>query len=308
MRFRPRRLPPGAGASLPGGGRGHLDGPEKTAPDHVEEIAGAAVPLIVAGDSAGGCLAAVMAQRSRSRPAVALQVLVYPVSGATWTATATLEPETSCCSPRETMAWFWDHYAPDPAERWHRRRRRRAPPTSPGCRPPSVLTAEYDVLRDEGNALRTEDGAGGRARRAPALRRPDAPVLHAAGHRAGERRRPRLRRGGRRTARWRGTSSTPWSVGAGFAGLYMLHRLRGLGLPARLSRPGDGVGGTWFWNRYPGARCDTESLDYSYSSPTSCSRSGSGASAIPAQPEIQRYLEHARRASSCGPTSSSGRA
>ena len=54
-------------------------------------------------------------------------------------------------------------------------------------------------------------------------------------------------------------------VGAGFAGLYMLHRLRQLGLSARVFEAGDGVGGTWYWNRYPGARCDVESMDYSYS-------------------------------------------
>jgi len=45
-------------------------------------------------------------------------------------------------------------------------------------------------------------------------------------------------------------------VGAGFSGLYMLHRLRGLGLTARVIEAGSGVGGTWFWNRYPGARVD----------------------------------------------------
>ena len=53
-------------------------------------------------------------------------------------------------------------------------------------------------------------------------------------------------------------------VGAGFAGLYLLHRLRGLGLTARVFEAGGGVGGTWYWNRYPGARCDVESLEYSY--------------------------------------------
>ena len=53
-------------------------------------------------------------------------------------------------------------------------------------------------------------------------------------------------------------------VGAGFAGLYMLHRLRGLGLSARVFEAGTGVGGTWYWNRYPGARCDSESHVYWY--------------------------------------------
>ena len=82
-------------------------------------------------------------------------------------------------------------------------------------------------------------------------------------------------------------------VGAGFAGLYMLHRLRELGLSVRVFEAGSGVGGTWYWNRYPGARCDVESMEYSYSFSTgAASRSGSGASATPAQPEILRYLNH----------------
>jgi cyclohexanone monooxygenase len=54
-------------------------------------------------------------------------------------------------------------------------------------------------------------------------------------------------------------------VGAGFAGLYMLYCLRGLGLSVRVFEAGGGIGGTWYWNRYPGARCDVESMDYSYS-------------------------------------------
>src|SRR6201991_3412114 len=54
-------------------------------------------------------------------------------------------------------------------------------------------------------------------------------------------------------------------VGAGFAGLYMLHRLRDLGFSATVLEAGDGVGGTWYWNRYPGARCDSESVYYMFS-------------------------------------------
>ncbi len=54
-------------------------------------------------------------------------------------------------------------------------------------------------------------------------------------------------------------------VGAGFAGLYSLYKLRGMGMRGRVLEAGSGVGGTWFWNRYPGARCDIESLDYQYS-------------------------------------------
>ncbi|HEX4777152.1 MAG TPA: NAD(P)-binding protein, partial [Acidimicrobiia bacterium] len=50
-------------------------------------------------------------------------------------------------------------------------------------------------------------------------------------------------------------------VGAGFAGMYMLHRLRGMGLQAVVLEAGRGVGGTWYWNRYPGARCDVDSME-----------------------------------------------
>ena len=75
-------------------------------------------------------------------------------------------------------------------------------------------------------------------------------------------------------------------VGAGFAGMYMLHRLRGKGFSARVIEAGKGVGGTWYWNRYPGARCDVESVQYSYQSRPSSSRNGSGRSATPPSPRF----------------------
>ena len=53
-------------------------------------------------------------------------------------------------------------------------------------------------------------------------------------------------------------------VGAGFGGLYMLYRLLKMGLSVKVLEKGSGVGGTWYWNRYPGARCDVESMEYSY--------------------------------------------
>src|SRR6266576_3885474 len=81
-------------------------------------------------------------------------------------------------------------------------------------------------------------------------------------------------------------------VGAGFAGLYMLHRLRQLGLSARVFEAGDGVGGTWYWNRYPGARCDSESYYYSYSFSEELQQEWVWSSKYPEQPEILRYLEH----------------
>ena len=81
-------------------------------------------------------------------------------------------------------------------------------------------------------------------------------------------------------------------VGAGFAGLYLLHRLRGLGLSVRVFEAGDSVGGTWYWNRYPGARCDIESLDYSYSFSEELQREWRWTERYPSQPEILRYLNH----------------
>jgi len=81
-------------------------------------------------------------------------------------------------------------------------------------------------------------------------------------------------------------------VGAGFAGLYMLHRLRELGLSVRVFEVGSGIGGTWFWNRYPGARCDIESLEYSYQFSEELQQEWEWSERYATQPEILRYLEH----------------
>ena len=81
-------------------------------------------------------------------------------------------------------------------------------------------------------------------------------------------------------------------VGAGLAGLYMLHRVRGLGLSARVYEAGDDVGGTWYWNRYPGARCDVPSLEYSYSFDPELEQEWEWTERYATQPEILRYIEH----------------
>ena len=81
-------------------------------------------------------------------------------------------------------------------------------------------------------------------------------------------------------------------VGAGFAGLYALHRLRGLGQTVRAFEAGDGVGGTWYWNRYPGARCDVESMQYSYQFSDELAQEWSWSERYAAQPEILRYANH----------------
>ena len=81
-------------------------------------------------------------------------------------------------------------------------------------------------------------------------------------------------------------------VGAGFAGLYMLQRLRDMGLSARVFEKGSGVGGTWYWNRYPGARCDTDSVEYSYQFSDALQQEWRWTERFATQPEILRYLEH----------------
>jgi cyclohexanone monooxygenase len=81
-------------------------------------------------------------------------------------------------------------------------------------------------------------------------------------------------------------------VGAGFAGLHMLHQLRGLGFSARVIEAASDVGGVWYWNRYPGARCDVESLQYSYSFCSDLEQSWNWTEKYAAQPEILRYIEH----------------
>ncbi len=80
-------------------------------------------------------------------------------------------------------------------------------------------------------------------------------------------------------------------VGAGFAGLYMLHKLRSLGLSCRVIEAGAEVGGTWYWNRYPGARCDVESFSYSYSFSEEIEQAWTWSHRYAMQPEILAYAK-----------------
>ncbi len=119
---------------------------------HLAEIAAEGAPVFVAGDSAGGNLAAVVAVRARDRngPAIAMQILIYPVTDADVDRPSYMDPENQLLLTRDSMIWFWDHYLPDVT-------RRSEPDASPlhtpdlaGLPPAVVLTAEHDPLRDEG--------------------------------------------------------------------------------------------------------------------------------------------------------------
>ncbi len=121
---------------------------------HISDIAGEDAPLMVAGDGSGGNLTAVTAMRARDRggPDIALQALIYPVTDADFDRPSYMDPENQLLSTRDDMMWCWDHYLPD-------RARRGEPDASPmraeslrGLPPAVILTAEHDVLRDEGEA------------------------------------------------------------------------------------------------------------------------------------------------------------
>ena len=136
--------------------------------EHLPERAEARLPLVVAGDSAGGNLAAIVAQQAKAAggPNIARQVLIYPVTDADVDNASYTDPSNALMLTREAMIWFWDHYAPDPASR-------REPDACPlraddlsGLPPAVVLTAEHDVLRDEGEAY------------AEKLRAAGVPVVH----------------------------------------------------------------------------------------------------------------------------------
>ena len=81
-------------------------------------------------------------------------------------------------------------------------------------------------------------------------------------------------------------------VGAGFSGLYMLHRLRNAGFKTRVFEQASDVGGTWYWNRYPGARCDVESMQYAYSFSSELEQEWEWTERYATQPEILRYVNH----------------
>ncbi len=122
--------------------------------EHLDGIAGTGAPLFVAGDSAGGNLAAVMALRARDRggPSIAAQILIYPVTDADFGRPSYVAPENQLLLTREAMVWFWEHYAPDASRRAEADASPLRAADLSGLPPAVVMTAEYDVLRDEGEA------------------------------------------------------------------------------------------------------------------------------------------------------------
>ena len=81
-------------------------------------------------------------------------------------------------------------------------------------------------------------------------------------------------------------------IGAGFAGLYALYKLRSLGFSVRVFEAGSNVGGTWYWNRFPGARCDVNSLEYSYQFSNELQQEWNWSEKYSPQSEILEYANH----------------
>ncbi|NRF72057.1 alpha/beta hydrolase fold domain-containing protein [Aquincola sp. S2] len=277
---------------------------------------GASLPLVVAGDSAGGNLATVAAAALRHDVDITLQLLVYPAtdSAMAWPSYTRFGDYPFLTSA--DMRWFYRHYAPESA--WA------DPRISPinatdlaGVAPAWVAVAEHDVLHDEGVAYarrlqsagvpvelhRYEGVTHGCVRMMNILDTADRMLDEAsAAIRAVCRRAPSLATSGvpmNKLNTQRADAPAPRHrrvdavvVGAGFGGLYALHKLRSLGLEVQGFEAGSGVGGTWFWNRYPGARCDFESVEYSYSFSEELQQEWSWSERYAAQPEILRYINH----------------
>ncbi|MEM7460837.1 MAG: alpha/beta hydrolase fold domain-containing protein, partial [Pseudomonadota bacterium] len=261
---------------------------------NLNAIAGKRVPIIVAGDSAGGNLAAVVAQRAKAEngPDISLQLLVYPVTDAAMDTPSYANPDNQLLLDAPLMEWFWDHYVPNKEDRLK-------PDASPiraddlsGLPPALVVTAEYDVLRDEAEAY----GEALKAAGVPVtLKRFDRqmhnffamPGMLPAAATA-------LEYVGQQIDLHLAKSSEVdvVIVGAGFAGMYQLHKLRQQGLTARVIERADDVGGTWYWNRYPGARVDIESMAYSFSFDEDLEQEWTWTEKYSPQPEILKYAQH----------------
>ena len=261
---------------------------------HMDKLASQRLPLIVAGDSAGGNLAAVVAQRAKQEgaPDLSLQVLVYPVTDAAMDTASYADPANQLMLSQESMAWFWDYYAPDKEQRLEAGASPLRADDLSGLPPAVVITAEYDVLRDEGETY----AARLREQGVPVVQKRFDRQLHGfftmhdvlpgattALNYVGEQIDKHLAKG---------SAVDAVIVGAGFSGLYQLHKLREMGLTTRVVEAASGVGGTWYWNRYPGARCDIESMAYSYSFSPELEQEWQWSERYATQPEILRYVEH----------------
>ncbi|MBL6642155.1 MAG: alpha/beta hydrolase fold domain-containing protein [PS1 clade bacterium] len=251
------------------------------------------LPLIVAGDSTGGNLATVMAQKTAAEngPKIDLQVLVYPViDGRMETASFTAE-DNQLFLNAELMTHFWDQYC-DPAERLNADVSPILADDVSQIAPAIILTPEFDILVDEGKAYADKLDAAGKL----VAYKSFAQQMH------GFFAMPDALPVGFEAMDWvareidghlnPAETVDAVVVGAGFSGMYQLHRLREMGLSVQVFEAGEDVGGTWFWNRYPGARVDIESMAYSFSFSKELEQDWVWSEKYSPQPELLRYAQH----------------
>ena len=251
------------------------------------------LPLVVAGDSAGGNLSAVMAIRSRDEkgPEIALQALIYPVTDGRMGADSFTHEDKQLFLTTDIMAFFWDHYADQET--------RLNPMASPaltesleGLPPAVVLTAEFDILVDEGRAYAEQLKAAG----VSVSYRDFAQQMH--GFFAMPAALPAAGKAMNWLAQEMDRHLNPTErkdvvvVGAGFSGMYQLYKLREQGLDVQVFEAGSDVGGTWYWNRYPGARVDIESMAYSFSFSDELQQEWEWSEKYSPQPELLKYAQH----------------
>ena len=251
------------------------------------------LPLIVAGDSAGGNLSAVMAQKTvaENGPKIDLQVLVYPVTDGRMQSESFTAEDKQLFLNAELMTHFWAQYC-DTAQRENADASPLLADDVSTVAPAIVLTAEFDILVDEGKAYADKLAAVDKLVAYKCFAQqmhtffamPDAlPV---------------------------GFDAMDWVareidghlnpaetvdavvVGAGFSGMYQLHKLRDMGLSVKVFEAGEDVGGTWYWNRYPGARVDIESMAYSFSFSKELEQDWVWSEKYSPQPELLRYAQH----------------
>ncbi len=251
------------------------------------------LPLIVAGDSAGGNLATVMAQKSvaENGPKIDLQVLVYPITDGRMETESFTAEDNQLFLNAELMTHFWDQYC-DPAERLNADVSPILADDVSQIAPAIILTPEFDILVDEGKAYADKLDAAGKLVAFKSFAQqmhgffamPDAlPVGFEA-----------MDWVAREIDGHLNPAETVDAVvvGAGFSGMYQLHRLREMGLSVQVFEAGEDVGGTWFWNRYPGARVDIESMAYSFSFSKELEQDWVWSEKYSPQPELLRYAQH----------------
>ena len=261
--------------------------------DNRKKIGAENLPLVVAGDSAGGNLATVMAQKTvaENGPKIDLQVLVYPVIDGRMETKSFTDEDKQLFLNAEVMTYFWEQYS-EPEDRLNADASPILADDVSNIAPAIVLTAEFDILIDEGKAYADKLDAAGKLVTYKCFAQqmhtffalPDALP---AGFEA-------MDWVAREMDRQLNAAEAVDAVvvGAGFSGMYQLHKLRDMGLSVKVFEAGEDVGGTWYWNRYPGARVDIESMAYSFSFSKELEQDWVWSEKYSPQPELLRYAQH----------------